>query len=181
MAGLERALFFLLIVLALRWLMRIRTRPGQAANVLQYPRYYLYVGIGSGGLFAALALWAALYPDKGDRPPVPIYLLFLGFSFLGACVIVMYYHQWFEIDWRGITYPRTFGGRGALRWSEVTRVRCSVPMQRFRIETSDGRVIKLNATLTGLPEFAGTVLQEVPKSRMDGRTREILEGIAASA
>ena len=179
---------FILIILAVNWVAGIRLRSRQAANVhpslrraanvLQYPRNILYRGVATCAVFAAV-VFAGLFSHKDLG--VLFYLVFIGFALVGVYTIAAYYRVWFEFDWRGMSYQRVFGGRGTLRWPEVTRIDYSRKGGGFFIKTSDRRLIKLDNELMGLPELAGTVLEEVPRSSMDERTWENLEALAAQA
>jgi hypothetical protein len=51
-------------------------------------------------------------------------------------------------------------------------------MRWFRIETASGEVVRVSALVTGLPEFAGAVLEQVPSYAIDDGARETLQAYA---
>ncbi len=60
---------------------------------------------------------------------------------------------------------------GFFRWTDVTRVRYARSLKWFRTETADGAVVRVSIMLTGLPEFARAMLDEVSAARIDADTR----------
>lgn len=166
--------WIVLVGLILGWMARSRLTPSleQPTGSLRFPRSFLIVGWAVFGLFVAAAILSAIFP--GDADPAMTSLIFLGFSLLGIPVIASYHRVWFRLEESGMSYGRWFGGPLALRWSQVTEVRYSEPLKEFRLKTDTGAVVRVGVMLSGLPEFATTVLREVQESCMDQATRRVL-------
>ena len=52
-------------------------------------------------------------------------------------------------------------------------------MKWFRVETAPGQVARIQVMLSGLPEFARSVLAHVPQTAIDAQTRATLQTTAA--
>lgn len=167
-------LWVVLVGLILGWLARSRLTPspGQPTGLLRFPRSFLIVGWAVFGLFAAAAILSAIFPGQADPAIIP--LVFLGFALLGIPIIAAYHRAWFRLEEGGMSYGRWFGGPLVLRWSQVTEVRYSEPLKEFRVKADTGAVVRVGVMVTGLPEFAETVLREVQESCMDQATRRVL-------
>ena len=160
------------------WLARSRDAQDQdLSGRLVHPRSTLVVGVACTFFFAAIAVLSALFPGRSGSPWITLF--FAGFAVMGIPVV---------LDWRngrhalvpgGMRYGRMFGGGGELRWSDVRAVRWSEAAKWFRLELSDGRVVRVSAMLRGLPAFAAAVLASVPAGAIDEPARRLLEATAA--
>jgi Bacterial PH domain len=161
------------------WLARSRTVPALAADsrTLAHPRTTLIVGLACTGLFLALAVLSATFPGKTGS--VWVTLLFLGFAAMGFFLLLDYRNARHSITEDGLQYGKLLGGRGVLRWREVRRLVYSESAKWFRLELSDGRVVRISAMLIGLPSFARAALDHVPAAAIAGDTRTLLEATAA--
>jgi len=70
---------------------------------------------------------------------------------------------------------------GSIRWAEVSRLHYSPSMKWFVVEARSGTAIRVSAMLIGLPEFARSVLAEVPRARIDAGALPVLEETAAGS
>ena len=161
------------------WLARSRTDPAGVADsrTLAHPRTTLIVGLACTGLFLALAVLSAAFPGKTGS--VWVTLLFLGFAAMGFLMLLDYRNARHSITEDGLQYGRLLGGRGMLRWSEVRRLIYSESAKWFRLELSDGRVVRISAMLVGLPSFARAALDQVPPAAIPPGSRTVLEDTAA--
>jgi hypothetical protein len=135
------------------------------------------IGIVCGGFFAALAVLSSLFPGRTGTPLIS--LVFAGFAALGVPLIAEYVFARHTLTAGGLHYGRMFGGRGSLRWADVTRVRYSESMKWFRLDTAGGGVVRISALLIGLPDLARDLLAQVPAAALDAEARAILEAAAA--
>ncbi|HAR44782.1 MAG: hypothetical protein A2072_07150 [Nitrospirae bacterium GWC1_57_7] len=160
------------------WLAKSRQKAGvDTGKVLQHPRSTLIIGLVCGGFFLALAVLSRLFPGKDGS--IWISLFFLGFSLMGAVIIVEYVRVRHHLEPHGLRFQPLFRAPGTLLWRDVSSVRYSPSAKWFRIETRRGQVIRVSAMLTGLPAFAQAALQEISPPSMDSATRRILEETAA--
>jgi hypothetical protein len=164
--------------LVMGWLARSRLRPhGLNAGVLEHPASTLIIGVVCTLFFCALAVLSFLFPGRTGSGLVS--LTFVGFALLGVLLIVDYVRVRHSLQPGGLHYTPLLSPTWTIRWDEVTRIRYSQAAKWFRIDTVGGRVVRVSAMLTGLPEFAKTVLREVPPSRIDANALPILEQTAA--
>lgn len=160
------------------WLARSRGKPDDGApDRLVHPTSTLVVGLACTLFFAAIAVLSAVFPGRSGSPWITAF--FAGFAVMGVAVV---------LDWRnarhalvpgGMRFGRMFGGGGELRWSDVRAVRFSEAAKWFRLELSDGRVVRISAMLRGLPAFAAAVLAHVPAAAVEDATRGLLQATAA--
>jgi hypothetical protein len=171
--------WWLLVALVLGWLARTRLseRPQSDHLVLEHPRSTLVIGMVCSGFFLALAFLSWAFPGKDGSGTIS--LTFLGFAALGVPIIAEYFRVRHRLDPGGLRYSPLISRSGFLPWSSVARVRYSNLGKWFRLEAADGTVVRVSIMLTGLPEFARTVLREVTESRIDDGTRSVLERTAA--
>ena len=80
-----------------------------------------------------------------------------------------------ELTVDGLDFGRLLGPRGSLKWRDVTRLTYSKGPRWFRIETASGKVARISPMLTGLPEFAREVLEQVPSYAIDDSARAVLQ------
>jgi hypothetical protein len=174
-------LFFVLMSLVMGWLARSRQRPRlpNEQPILEYPRSVLIVGLVCSGLFVALALCVLLFPGETGSPLIALF--FLGFALLGVPLIAEYVRVRHQVEPGGLRYQTLSGKRGFLQWAYITRIRYSEGAKWFRIDGTNGEVIRISAMLTSLPEFARAALQGVARERIDAKTMHILESTAAGA
>jgi TPR repeat protein len=152
-----------------------RKRTGAAvehAGRLQQPPSTLALGVLLLGLALALAILSMFHDNDTAAPIFNGVLGLLGV--LAMSMIVAYYRAWYELTAAGLDFGRFLGRRGSIKWRDITCITYSRAMRWFRIETASGEVVRISAMLTGLPEFARAVLEQVPSYAIDGTTREAL-------
>lgn len=156
-------------------------RSETSAGSLAFPLSALLVGLGGFALFAALLVLSNLDPgiDSSGRylehqDPL-VTLTFAGFALLGVYVVLAYLIDRIEFDAEGLRY-RTVMRRGAVKWEDITRLGYSSTAKWLRLETRDGRVVRMSIMLNGLRGFARAVLARVPVDRMDPPARTLLQG-----
>jgi hypothetical protein len=155
-------------------------RSEAAAGSLDFPLSTLLVGLGGFALFAALLVLSNLYPgiDSSGRhlehqnPLVTV--MFAGFALLGVYVVLAYLIDRTEFDAAGLRY-RTVMRRGAVKWEDITRLGYSPTAKWLRLETRNGRVVRMSIMLNGLRGFARAVLARVPVDRIDPPARTLLQ------
>lgn len=178
-AAVQWGLWAVIMGIVMGWLARSRTQPGasQGGQALVHPRSTLIIGLVCTGLFLLIAALSAVFPGKTGSPLITLF--FLGFAALGFLMILEYRNGRHTLTPDGLQYRRMLGSTGALRWSEVTRLRYSESAKWFRLELADGRVVRVSAMLVGLPGFAQAALGQVPPAAIDADTRSVLEATAA--
>jgi len=164
--------------LVMGWLSlsRKRARLPAEQSVLRYPQSILIVGVVCSAFFLVLALLSILFPGKDGSPAIS--LIFVGFAFLGAPLIVEYYRVVHHLEEGGIRYSSLISTPGFLPWSDIKSVGYAPSMKWFRIEGRDGQIIRVSVMLMGLPEFARAVLSKVPDFRIDPVARDLLRRTA---
>ena len=150
-----------------------RVRGGEPARVMAQPRGVLVLGLACTGLMLLLAAVSFGAPTGGPA----VSLVFLAFASMGGWMLVDYRVGRHELFPDGLRYGSIRGG-GTLRWRELRSVRWSPGMKWFRLETREGRVVRVSAMLTGLPAFAEAVLAQAEPAAIDATTREVLEHTA---
>ncbi|MFZ1099348.1 MAG: DUF4034 domain-containing protein, partial [Steroidobacteraceae bacterium] len=140
---------------------------------MQHASSMLSLGLLTLGLCVALAVAAIVY-NNGSGGPI-VSAACAGIGILGLLMIVEYFRASHELTVDGLDFGRLLGPRGSLRWRDVTRLTYSRGLRWFRIETASGEVVRICATLTGLPEFARAVLAQVPSYAIDDSAREVLQ------
>ena len=172
---LQWAIWGAVMALVLGWLARSRQRDRSQAeqSVLRYPRGTLILGVVCSGFFLSLALLSFLFP--GNDGSYVVSLIFFGFAFLGALLIVEYCRVAHHLEEKGIRSSSWIAGPGFLYWSDIRSVRYSPSMKWFRIEGRDGRILRVSVMLMGLPEFARAILREVPGFAIEPAARNLLE------
>jgi PH (Pleckstrin Homology) domain-containing protein len=175
--AIQWAVWSVAMTLVMGWLARSRLRPhGQNAGVLEHPASTLIIGVVCTLFFCALAVLSFLFPGRTGSGLVS--LTFLGFALLGVLLIAEYVRVRYSLQPGGLHYTPLLSRSWTLRWGDVTGIRYSQAAKWFRIDTGSGRVVRVSAMLTGLPEFAQAVLREVPPSRIDADALPILEQTA---
>jgi hypothetical protein len=176
----------LLAVMSLVAIWCNRERPkrrGEAGEIMRVPLALFAIGIVCSGFFIALAVLSQLYPGADDQgvpqaadPWVAVPLL--GFAALGLPLIVAYIFERHRLTPHELHY-RTLTRRGVLRWADVTRVRYSRFRHAFRLDATDGRVVRIGGMLRGLPLFARIVNDEVAPHKIDLEAQAVLDAIEA--
>lgn len=162
--------------LVMGWLSRSRAiAPPGAEGLLRQPRSTLIIGWVCTVFFAALAGLSRAFP--GQNPSVWPTVVFLLFAAGGLVMVTDHYRGRHRLTPEGLRYGKLLGRGGLARWDQVTRLHYSEAAKWFRLETSDGKVARISAMLTGLPEFASSALDRVPEGAIDRQTREMLEAI----
>jgi hypothetical protein len=155
---------------------RKRKPTPQREGRMQYPVSILIVAVLTAGFFLVLAALSVIY-DNGTGGPL-VGGLFVAFSLLGVYLLLEYYRVQHALTADGLDFGRLLGPRGSLKWRDVTRIQYSPAPRWFRIETGAGQLVRISAMLTGLPEFARAVLEQVPSYAIDERTRDVLQACA---
>ena len=175
--ALQWAAWGVLMMVIMGWLARSRSQDSTREGVLAQPRSVAIIGWACTGFFAAIAVLSIRF--SGDDPSVWPAVVFGLFVVMGLYVVADYYRARHELRDDGLRYGRTLGPGGLARWDEIERVAFSDSAKWFRLHLTDGRVVRLSAMLQGLPEFAAQVLERVPGSVIDTKTRQLLEETAA--
>jgi hypothetical protein len=160
------------------WLSSSRSRPSiSPKGRLVAPRSVIISAWVGALFFAGLCVLSVVFRDED----VPLWttLVFGFFAMLGFYMVVECYRARHELQADGLVYGDTLGRGGLARWEQIVRVRYSDTGKWFRLDLTDGRVVRLSAMLQGLPEFAKEVLARVPQHTMDEKTRALLEDTAA--
>lgn len=174
--ALQWAAWAAVMTLVMSWVSRSRkVAPRGAEGVLQQPRSMLIIAWVCTVFFAALAGLSQAFP--GRSPSVWPTVVFILFAAGGLALVAECHRGRHRLKPDGLRYGKLLGRGGSVRWKEITRVRYSDAWKWFRLETSDGRVVRLSATLTGLQDFAAAALDHVPAEAIDRRAREQLEAI----
>lgn len=151
---------------------RLRKRPRTEAKHLAHTTRFLIFGLVCFALFVGLA--ALSHFGGNETSSVWTTLGFLGFASLGLLMLVEYSRARHELIYGGLSYGRTLGSRGKIKWSEVSRVRYNPWMQWFKLETRSRTVVRVSAFVTGLSAFADTILKNVSAEAIDSNTLKIL-------
>ena len=172
--ALQWATWAAVMTVIMGWLSRSRTvTPKGADGLLQQPRSMLVIGIVCTLFFAALAGLSRAFP--GRNPSIWPTVVFLLFAAGGLIMVVDYYRGRHRLTPEGLHYGKLLGPGGVVRWDQVTGLRYSDTSKWFRLDTSDGRVVRVSAMLVGLQDFASEALDHVPESAIDHRALEMLE------
>ena len=110
-----------------------------------------------------------------------VFGFFCGFALLGVPLLMEYFRVHHHLEPGGMRYRSLLGKSGVLRWNEVVKVRYAPVAKWFRLEARLGDVVRVSVMLTGLPEFAQAVLQEVPVSSIEADVRALLEKTASGS
>jgi hypothetical protein len=176
--AIQWALYGVLMSLVVGWIAssRTRARPAGEARRLQHPPSTLILGMLGLTFFLALAILSKVY-DNGTGGPV-VTGVFLGFAALSLLVIAEYCVARHELTSDGMHYGKLTGARGSLKWSEVTHVTYSPSMKWYRLQASNGAVVRISAMLMGLPEFAREMLAHVARPAIDDKSWSMLQATA---
>ncbi len=162
--------------LVMGWLSRSReASPQDAGGLLQQPRSTLIVAWVCTLLFAALAGLSRAFP--GPDPKVWPTLVFLLFASGGLVLVAEHHRGRHRLTPEGLRYGKLLGRSGFVRWDQITRFHYSDAAKWFRLETSDGRVVRVSVMLTGLQDFASAVLDHVPEDAVEERAHAMLDAI----
>ncbi len=172
--ALQWAAWGAVMTLVMGWLSRSRAAvPRGTDGLLQQPRSTLVIGWVCTLFFAALAGLSRAFP--GQNPTIWSTVAFLLFSAGGLVLVAEYHRGRHRLTPEGLRYGKLLGRGGLARWDQVIEVCYSDAAKLFRLETSDGRVIRVSAMLTGLPDFASAALDNVSEGAIDRRAHEMLE------
>jgi hypothetical protein len=165
------------LVTALAAALRKRGQPAVPPARMQYPPSVRAIGAFVLAVLIMLAAAFAATAENGTGGPVVAGVL-AAFGAVGLLLIVGSVRVWHRLTADGLEFGRLLGRRGSLKWRDVTRLTYSKRMRWFRIETASGEVVRVSALVTGLPEFAGAVLEQVPSYAIDDGARETLQAYA---
>jgi hypothetical protein len=163
--------------MVMAWLERSRqpANPNAPRGVLEYPRSYLVVGVTCSSWLLALAGWSAM----DGRHLVSA--MVLVFALAGLVMVGEYLRVRQELDSDGLRYQTLLGKRGVVRWADVRCIRYSDVAKWFRIDGTQGEVVRVSAMMKSLPEFARAALSDVPRERVDPATLDVLEATASGS
>jgi hypothetical protein len=173
-AVIQWGIWLVLMTVIMGWLARSRTRVAAAAdgNEIKHPRSIFIVGLVGFLFFFAIAIISNVFGNGTETWWTTA--IFIGFALLNGLLIADFYLARHRLIEGGLEYGRLFGRRGTIGWNEVTRIHYSPSMKWFRIEAGTGRVARISAMMTGLPEFAKAVLAHVPQSAIAAPTYNVL-------
>jgi hypothetical protein len=177
--ALAQGLFWVVaMTLTMRWLARGRRRaaPDAAGGRVQHHAGSLAVGVICTLVFVGVIVAASIWPDEGVN--VWFYAFMTGFVLLGAYLVADYRFARHTVSEAGMDFGRPTGRRVVFGWAEVRNVRFSKSWNWFRIALQSGEVVHVSGMMTGLPEFAGKVLEQVPAARIDSDTLAMLRDTA---
>jgi hypothetical protein len=179
MSVVQWTLWGLLMTLAMGWVARsrLRARLPAAQGRLQHPPSILVVGLGGFAFFFGLAVLSNVYANETTTWATTS--VFLGFALLSGLLVADYFLARHMLVEGGLDYGRLTGRRRRLAWTDVTRVRYAPALKWFKIQTAEGRVARVSASMTGLPAFAEAVLRDVPPAAIDADTHAVLRAAAA--
>lgn len=162
------------------WLGRSRFNPRdkEELGTLRHPKTTLITGLVCFAFFAALTVLSAFTGDGDEEPMWWATAVFGGFAAMSAPMILDYFMARHRVSDDGLAYRKLLGTTGFLRWSDLSKVRYGLMMKWFRLETTDGSVVRISAMLMGLPEFAQALLKAAPAEAMDTHARQLLEATA---
>lgn len=163
---------------------RMKAREGDGSNIMRPPLAMLVVGGICIIFFVILAILSQAYPGvdshgaklKEANPWFAVF--FFGFAALGLPVVISYYRECHLIEPDELRY-RTLTKQGVLWWRGVTKIRYSPAMKWFRLEGSNGEVVRVSIAMTALTEFARVALEKIPPESIDDATRAVLTATAA--
>jgi len=169
------------------WLQRSRlsyTPP--EPQVLVLPRSHLIFGASALFLFLMFtgALVATFIIMQGAAGFAVDLLIVVGLMIsltctVGCIVMVLEYSRVrFRLEPGGMAYQTLLAGPGFLYWIDVSQIHRS-RFGWFRIESSDGTIVRVSIMLAGLPAFAAIILDLIPECAMDAYSKEVLRQVAA--
>lgn len=163
------------LALIAAWMARSRERRAAAEHldVLRHPPSTLIVGCLGGGLFLALALWSVLV--AAEEVTWRVRGGFLGGALLGGVTVAMFFRVEHRAGPDGLAYRPLIGRAGFLHWRDVRAIGYSELRSCFRIETRDGRTVRISVLLRGLPGFARWALAGISPENIEPETRSLLE------
>ena len=152
-------------------------KPSAQARQLVYPLGRLFSSLLGGGLFLGASVVSNIYRN----PTVTVFTttFFIVFGLWGLAGALNYVVVRHVVSETGMEFRRITGATVAFQWSEVVRVDFSDSMKWFRIRLSDGRSVRVSATLLGLPDFARLLLAVVPAALIDDKALTLLQSIIA--
>lgn len=169
----------ILISVLVGWLSksRLRARPASEARRLVYPASFLIIGIVSFAVCAGFAVVSNIYSNETTTWWTTA--IFVGFAILSASMVLVFFWERYELSDEGLAGRDVRGVRRCIRWSELRSVRYVSSKKSFRLETRSGRVMRVSASLMGLPEFARILLQSAPAVAIETQTLDVLRATAA--
>lgn len=127
-------------------------------------------GFGMGLLVAS----TVVYTDTGtafDR------WMFFAIA-MGGLLLVAYYFWWrHHLVPGGLRYKNMFRPQKELVWTDVVRVAFSSTVGGFVISTTAGEKAKISMWMSSLPVFANTVLDSVPRERIEEKALDFLTSL----
>ena len=141
-----------------------------------HPINLFVFGLAIISITIGLAIAAAVFDGLAAAKFAGI--LLVPFVAFGAYIILEYLMVRHQIsNWR-LVFRRVTGTKVSVAWADVTQVKYSKRMKRFKIRTFTGDVVRVSAGLIGLEEFSRVVLANVKPTAIDQKTKEVLDSAA---
>ncbi|MCA2979398.1 MAG: hypothetical protein INH41_30770 [Myxococcaceae bacterium] len=142
--------------------------------VLAYPRWAVWLGVGSMAAFGACAFFAWRAPPGKGGPLVA--LAFVAFSLLGAVVAAGALADTFVVRAEGLARVR-LGRSRALAWAQLERVRRPWGGAGLRLEAQGGEALEVAQLVEGFGVLCDRLLQLDPsRARMEPGAAELVLG-----
>ena len=144
-----------------------------------HPRSILATGIGfiAG---AAAALFAFVAGDASEVSKNSWNYLVLALLFVpGLWMTAAYCCVRHEVSDEGMQFKLSFTRSDTFKWHDVEHVVLNKRFGWYRITLRSGGKVRISCLLMGLPQFARTLLQQVPSAKVEPSTRLALEEAAA--
>jgi hypothetical protein len=93
-------------------------------------------------------------------------------------MVLEYFRVRFRLEPGGMAYQTLLAPPGFLQWIDVSRIHRS-RFGWFRIESSDGTIVRVSIMLAGLPAFAAVVLDLIPECASNAYTEKVLQQVAS--
>ncbi|WP_416761999.1 hypothetical protein ACNI65_06880 [Roseateles sp. So40a] len=140
---------------------------------MRHPLSTLVTGMLSAAFFFWLAAVSAV-SGKHAVATLGTAVCFVALGLMALPMVVDYFRARHLLSEDGLDAGRRLSGRVSLKWAEVRRVRFSPTMKWFVLEDAAGAKVRVSTGLSGLPDFARLVLEHVPETALDARTRRLL-------
>ena len=144
-------------------------------SILRNSRTYAWQGGLTFLFFAGCAILAA-----GDNDTESWVVAGLStFAFFGMWLAIGSLVERFEISEVGVAGRNSLGMKRSIEWQELREITYHpYPKAFFRMESTSGRIVRLDFTLNDFREFARCALRLAPSAIGDEATRAVLEAAA---
>lgn len=155
---------------------RLKKRVEKTSGELFYPAGIFILGLIGFLFFVALVILSNVYSNNTTTWWTTA--CFAGFAAVCFFVILDYFRARHRFVGDGLHYGKLFGSGGFVTWVDIRQVRYAWTANWFVLKTQSGQTIRISSMLVGLPEFAQTVLANVPSNIIEPKTRPVLEATA---